>query len=112
MRPSAAWACFDEILGVGRLGQIGGNGDDLAAGGFGDFGGGLFQRSFAPRADRDVDAFAGERPRDRLADAFAAAGDQRRLSGHSQSIAASPVYLFHAAPGRGAAEPTALSAPY
>ena len=42
-------------------------------------GGGRFERLPPSRADRDVDAFACERSRDRLADALASAGDDRRL---------------------------------
>src|SRR5262249_61156813 len=39
-----------------------------------------FERGLVPRADRDPDALLRETERDRLADALAAAGDQRRLS--------------------------------
>ena len=46
----------------------------------GDLGGRRFQHVLAPRADRDVDAFLGERERDALADALAAAGHQRGLA--------------------------------
>ena len=71
---------LDEVLGVVVLAQIGGDRHDLAAGRLGDLLRGGFERLLAPRADRDVDAFLGERERDALADAFAAAGDQRGLA--------------------------------
>ena len=46
----------------------------------GDLLGGGFQRLLAARADGDIDAFLGQRYRDAFADAFAAAGHQRRLA--------------------------------
>ena len=76
-RPSALCGLFDEVLGVAVFAQVAGDRNDLAAGFLGDFLGRGFERLHAPRADRDVDAFLGERERDALADAFTAAGDQR-----------------------------------
>ena len=73
-------ALLDEALGVGVLTQIGGNGHDLAAGFLGDFVRRGFERFLAPGADRDIDAFLGERAGDALANAFAAAGHQRGLA--------------------------------
>src|SRR6185437_11983822 len=72
-------ALLDEILGVGVFAQIGGDGDDLAAGLFGDLLGGGFEWLLAARTDGDIDAFARQRQRNTFADAFAAAGDQRGL---------------------------------
>ena len=83
--PSERGVCFlDEAFGVGTAGQVGGDGNDLAAGFLGDFGGGGFERFFPPRADSHVDTFASQRARDRLADAFAGAGDDRFLVFHRQ----------------------------
>jgi hypothetical protein len=45
-----------------------------------NLGGRRFQMFDAPRGDRDVDAFARQFERDRLADAHAAAGDERGFS--------------------------------
>ena len=71
---------LDEVLGVGVLAQIGGDGDDLAVGRPRDLGGGGFQHVLAPRADRDIDALLRQSERDALADALAAAGDERGLA--------------------------------
>src|SRR5712691_1581228 len=73
-------ALRDEILGVGVLGEVGGDRDDLAPGLLGDLGCSCLEWLLAARADRDIDAFARERARDALADAFAAAGHQRGLA--------------------------------
>ena len=73
-------ALRDEIPGVGVFAQIGRDGDDLAPGCLGDLLRGGLERLLAARADGDVDAFLGQRQRDALADAFAAAGDQRGLA--------------------------------
>jgi hypothetical protein len=64
---------FDEIPGVAVFAQIGRNGDDLAAGFLGDFIRGCLDRLYAPRTDRDVDAFLGRQADDAISDAFAAA---------------------------------------
>ena len=71
---------LDEVLGVGVLAQVGRDGDDLAVGRARDLGGGGFQHVLAARADRDIDALLGEREGDALADALAAAGDERGLA--------------------------------
>ena len=73
-------ALLDEVLGIGVLAQIGGDGDDLAAGRLRDLLGGGFERLLAARADGDVDALLRQRQGDAFADAFAAAGHQRRLA--------------------------------
>src|SRR5476649_2518637 len=70
----------DEGFGVGVLAQVGRDGDDLAPRRLGDFLGSSLERLFAARADGDIDAFLGQQKRDALADAFAAAGDQRGLA--------------------------------
>ena len=71
---------LDEILGVGVLAQVGGNGNDLAIGNARDVLGGGLERLLATCADGDVDAFLRQRQRDALADAFAAARHQSRLA--------------------------------
>ncbi len=80
MRPSALVTLLDEVFRVGVLTQIGGDCDNLAVGGARNFAGGGFQRLFAPRAHRDVDAFFRQSQRYALADAFTAAGHQCRLA--------------------------------
>src|SRR5262249_39590667 len=70
----------DEIPGVRILAEVGGNGDDLAAGCLRDLGGGRLERLLAPGADRDVDAFLRQRPRKCPSPAPAAAGHQRGLA--------------------------------
>jgi hypothetical protein len=79
-RPSALCACSMKFLRVVVVSQVGRDRNDLAAGGFGDFACGGFEHILSPRADRDVDAFLGKRQRDALADALAAAGDERGLA--------------------------------
>src|SRR5262249_13728219 len=59
-----------------------------------DFGGGLFQWFLAPGANGDVDAFAGKRARDRLADSLAGASDDRFLVLHRQVHNAPPVLMM------------------
>jgi hypothetical protein len=78
--PERLRALLDEILGIGVLGEIGRDRDDLAVGFPGDLGGRRLEHVLAPRAHRDVDAFLGERARNALADPLAAAGHQRRLA--------------------------------
>ena len=73
-------ALLDEALGVGVLGEIGDDRDDLAVGRLGDLGRRLLERLLAARADRDIDAFLRQHERDALADALAAAGHQRGLA--------------------------------
>ncbi len=72
-------ALLDEIARLGVVGEVGGDGDDLAAGCLGDFGCRGFESVLTARADRDIDAFLRKQERDALADAFAAAGDEGGL---------------------------------
>jgi len=71
---------FDKILGIDRFGQVSRDRDNLLAGFLGDLCSGRLQRLFAPRADRDIDAFAREAECDRLANALASARDEGGLS--------------------------------
>src|SRR5262249_46543401 len=71
---------LDEILGIGILGQIGGNGDDLASGLLGDLCRGGLELVLAARAYGNVDAFTRQRSGDAFADALATAGHERRLA--------------------------------
>src|SRR6185437_5193219 len=73
-------ALLYEVLRVLVLAKVGRNGDDLAPGCLGNFSGRCFKRFLAARAHRDIDAFFGQRQCNALTDAFAAAGDQRRLA--------------------------------
>ena len=79
-RPSALWPCSMNALRIGILAQVGGDGDDLAAGRLRNLLGGGFERLLAARADGDVNAFLRQRQCNALADALAAAGHQRRLA--------------------------------
>src|SRR5919197_1488885 len=71
---------LDELLRIGFLREIGGNGKYLAAGATADLLRRVVERLLAPRADRDVAAFARERSSDALTNAFTAAGDARDLA--------------------------------
>src|SRR5262249_18546380 len=73
-------ALLDEVLGLGVVAQVGRDRYDLAVGFLGDLGRRLLQHILAPGADRDVDAFLGERAGNAFADALAAAGHQRGLA--------------------------------
>ena len=95
-RPSALCALLDEILGVGVLAQIGGDGDDLAAGRLGDLLGRGLERLHAARADGDIDAFLGERERDALADAFLPPVTSAVLPLSLRSIVMLPLTNFYA----------------
>src|SRR5579872_469184 len=67
----------DEGLDVYRLSEIGNDRNNPAARFLDDFGSGLLQRPLAPRADRDVGTLVRECTRDRSADSFTGAGDNR-----------------------------------
>ncbi len=63
-----------------RLPHIGGNGHHTDASGRADLGGRTFEILDAAREQHEVDPFVGEPTRDRLADAFAGTGDERRAT--------------------------------
>src|SRR4030095_6221588 len=67
----------DDPLDVVGPRQIAGDREHLRPGRAGELPGRLLERRLAARADRHPDAFLDETERDRLADAFAAPGDQR-----------------------------------
>src|SRR5262249_51236812 len=71
---------LDEVPGIGVLGEVGRDGNDLALGLGSDLGRGLLERLLAACADGDIHAFFRERESNAFADPFAAAGDQRRLA--------------------------------
>jgi hypothetical protein len=73
---------LDEILRIGRLGQIGWYRHDFSVRLPRDLCGGSFQLLLAPRADRDIDALARQGKSDRLADTLARSGDECRLAIH------------------------------
>ena len=70
----------DHGVDGGRATGIADDGDDASAGLGGEFGGGRFQRLLRAGGDGDIDTLTGERARDRLADALAAAGDEGGLA--------------------------------
>src|SRR5271163_1304280 len=82
---SAAFAWADAVaVGVcAAAGSVAALSAGVAASPASSGGGGL-QRFLPSCADRDIDAFARQRACDRLADAFAASGDDRLLSRHRQ----------------------------
>src|SRR6478672_7017527 len=73
-------ALLDKVSSVAVLSQVSGNSDDLSPGFLGDLIRHRFERFLAPGADRDIDAFLGERTGDALANALAATGHQRGLA--------------------------------
>src|SRR5947208_2702324 len=78
--PEARGRRVDDALDVVGPREVSGHSEDLRAGRPRQLLGRGFERGLVPGADRHPDAFLGEPERDRLADALAAAGDQRRLS--------------------------------
>src|ERR1700747_2996784 len=80
--PKRVVSLLDKSLGVGGLRQISRYGDDFAVCLACNLGRRGFQRLPATRPDCDIDTLASQRKGDRLADAGARSGDERRLAVH------------------------------
>ena len=70
----------DDLLHVGLAGEIAGHGEHFGAGDLAELGGRRLELALGAGADGDARPFLGEAARHRLADTFAAAGDQRHLA--------------------------------
>ena len=108
-RPSALTPCSMKFLASASLRRSAGMATILRPVCFGDFLRGGLERLLAARADGDVDAFLGQRQRDALADAFAAAGDQRGLAFELEVHRDPPEFISVCAPASGRLRPTANS---
>src|SRR5438105_569403 len=92
--PEMLVRALDEVARIGFLGEVRRDREHLAAALLANLFRRRVERLLAPRAHRDVAAFARQSARDALADSFAAAGDERDLALELQVHSSSWCYIL------------------